>query len=109
MRQNVTIPASGVQGNSVAVNTAVATITNPGPGRYRIWGTARHSLVDGIKVTVGAGTPLILSGGAGDTIQFGPLVVDILNSTTSIVAALNTATGASDTASCTMYAELINH
>lgn len=109
MRQAATLLASGVLGNSQAANTLVALINAPGPGRYKVWGHGRHSLVDGLKFTSPMLTPLILAGGAGDTITFGPFVVDITNYTSGINVALNTATGASDTASVTIYAELLSN
>ena len=108
-RQDATLMASGVLGINQAANTLVALINAPGPGRYRVWGHGRHSLVDGLKFTSPMLTPLILSGGAGDTVAFGPFVVDITNTTSGINVALNTATGASDSASVTIYAERINH
>jgi hypothetical protein len=109
VREDVTLFASGTLGNSVAVNTLVALINAPGPGRYRVWGHGRHSLADGLKFTSPMLSPLILSGGAGDTVVFGPFVVDITNFTSGINVALNVATGASDTASVTIYAEKMNH
>lgn len=108
MRQNTSAIASGVLGNSIAVNTAVASFVNTIPGRYRLWGHCRHTLVDGIKITGVPGGSIILAGGPNDTIQFGPVVFD-LSTATTINIALNTATGASDTASATAYLELINH
>lgn len=108
MRQDLTLFGSGTLGNSQAQNTNVALINAPGPGRYRIWGHARHSLADGLKITSPMVPSLVLAGGAGDTIVFGPMVVDITNNTSGIIIALNIATGASDTASATIYAEKIN-
>jgi hypothetical protein len=107
MRQDTTLTNAGTVGNSQGANTAVATIATPGVGRYRIWGHCRHSLADGLKIS--SPISLVLAGGAGDTISFGPLVVDITSAATSIGIQLNTATGASDTAAATIYAEKINH
>src|SRR5690349_12915805 len=107
-RQDVTLIASGVLGNNQLADTLVTLINAPGPGRYKIWGTARHSLADGLKFTSPMLTPLTLAGGAGDTINFGPFVIDITNYTSGINVALRTATGASDTASVTIYAERVN-
>lgn len=109
MRQDITLYGSGTVGNSQAQNTNVALINAPGPGRYRIWGTCRHSLADGIKLTSPMVPSIVISGGAGDTVTIGPMTVDITNNTSGIIAALNVATGASDTASATLYAEKINH
>lgn len=104
-QKNLTLQNYGNVGSSVAVNTNVAIINAPGPGRYEVWGHCRHSLADGLKFT--SPFTLILSGGPNDTIQFGPFVVDIVNFTSGIIIALNTATGASDTASATIYARKI--
>ena len=106
MRQDTTLTNAGSVGNSQAQNTAVATIAAPGPGRYKVWGHCRHSLADGLKIS--SPISLVLAGGAGDTIVFGPVVVDIVDKTTTIAIQLNTATGASDTAAATIYAERIN-
>jgi hypothetical protein len=108
-RSEASLYASGSVGNNITANTLVALINAPGPGRYRIWGHARHSLADGLKLTSPNLTPLVLAGGAGDTISFGPVIMDITNTTSGINVNLNVATGASDTASATIYAEKINH
>lgn len=105
MREGKTIIGSGQLGNNQAANTNLAIIdaSNIGPGRYRIWGQGRHSLADGLKFT--SPFTLILPGGAGDTVNFGPFTVDITTSTTGLIIALNNATGAGDTASAVIYAE----
>lgn len=107
MLQSQTLIASGSAPINTVVSTLVALINAPGPGRYRIWGTCRHSLADGLKLTSPMLTPLVISGGAGDTINIGPIIIDITNNTSGINIALNVATGASDTASATLYAERI--
>lgn len=109
MRQDVTLMASGVVGINQAADTLVALINAPGPGRYKVWGQARHTLADGLKFTSPMLSPLILSGGPGDTITFGPFIVDITTNVPGINIALRTATGASDTASATIFAERVNH
>lgn len=106
MREDVTLQAGAVVGNSQAQNTVVANIAAPGPGRYKIWGHSRHSLVDGNKIS--SPITLILAGGPNDTVVFGPFVVDITSAATTITVQLNTATGASDTAAATIYAQKIN-
>ena len=106
MQTPLTLIGSGVAGNNVAGNTLVALINAPGPGRYRIWGTARHTLADGLKFT--SPIPLVIPGGPNDTVNFGPFVVDIILTTTGINLNLNVATGASDTACAIVYAEKIN-
>lgn len=106
MRQTTTLIGQGSAGNNVVANTLVAAIVIPTPGRYRVWGHCRHSLADGLKLS--SPTSVILAGGAGDTVAFGPMVFDITNTAIGIGISLNTATGASDTASATIYAELMN-
>jgi hypothetical protein len=105
MRQNTTLTAYGTQGNSIAQNTVVATLPLTA-GRWKLWGMGRHTLADGLKIV----TPvaLILCSGPNDTAAFGSIVVDV-STATNFVIQLNVATGASDTASATMYAESINH
>jgi hypothetical protein len=108
MRQNATIIGSGTQGNNVVVNTSVAACLNVPVGRYRLTGTGRHTLADGLKVTgIPSGT-IVIPGGPGDTVVFPELVFD-LTVISNIQIALAQATGASDTASAVMCLELINH
>lgn len=103
---SLTLCSSGVLGASQAQGVDIAVITNPGAGRYLIWGTVRHSLVDGCRLYAGA-TPLIpnIAAGAGSAVGFGPVIIDIVNNTTSIILELATATGGSDSASGTLYAQ----
>ncbi|SRR5258708_37688845 len=105
MLDELTKFASGVVGNNIAQFTPIATITTPGRGRYKIWGTCRHSLVDGCKILVGSFTLVTVASGASSAQDFGPVVFDITNNTDSIIAQLGTATGAADTASATIYAQ----
>lgn len=106
MREDVTTFIYGTAGNSVAQNTVVANIALPGPGRYRISGMGRHSLADGLKIV--SPVAIILCSGPNDTAAIGPIVVDV-TSQANLTVQLNVATGASDTASCTLYAEKLNH
>jgi len=108
MRQNNSIQIYGAAGNNIAANTAVATLALPTAGRYRVWGMLRHTLADGLKITAPAAVATILTSGPNDSAVFGPLVVDMVAPGNFIIA-LNTATGAADTASATIYAENINH
>lgn len=107
MRQDTNLQAYGTQGNSVAANTTVVSLALPAAGRYRIWGMLRHTLADGLKITSPASSAIILTSGPNDTAAFGPIVVDMAAPGNFIIQ-LNTATGASDTASATVYAEKIN-
>ncbi len=103
MRESVTLIGHGQVANNIAANTLVALINAPGPGRYKIWGNARHTLADGLKLT--SPITIIFPGGPGDTVNFGPFVLDITNTTSGINVNLNVATGASDSASAVIYAE----
>lgn len=110
MRTDTTVVGSGTLGNSQAQNTSVASCLNVPVGRYRLTGSGRHSLADGLKIT-GIPAPVgtvIIPGGAGDTIVFPTIVFD-LPTVGNIQVALNTATGASDTASAVLCLEKINH
>ena len=110
-RQGTTFIGSGVAGNSIAQNTNIASVLTIPPGRYRLTGTARHSLADGLKITGVPGGTIIVPGGPGDTVVFPNLVFDLTAAAASnnIQVALNIATGASDTASAILCLELINH
>lgn len=111
MRQNTTIIGSGVAGNNIAANTNIASCLNLAPGRYKMSGTARHSLADGLKVTGIPGGTIIIPGGPGDTIVLPELVFDLTNTVVSnnnIQIALNQATGASDTAAAVLCLESLN-
>jgi len=106
-RVGTTLIGNGTAGNNIAQNTALGSIVNAPPGRYRLTGTARHSLADGLKITgIPVGT-IIIPGGPGDTVTLPTLVFDLTVATT-INIVLNVATGASDTAAAVMCLELIN-
>lgn len=107
MRQNSTLFAYGTAGNNQAQNTSVASLALVIPGRFRIWGMARHTLADGVKIT--SPIALVLTSGPNDTAAFGPIVVDVSAAGAFFTLQLNVATGASDTASATIFAESINH
>jgi hypothetical protein len=107
MRQDTTLFASGTIGNSQAQNTSVASIALVTPGRFRLWGMTRHTLADGLKIT--SPVAITLAGGPNDTVVFGPIVVDVNTVGAFFTVQLNVATGASDTAAATIYAEKINH
>lgn len=93
----------GVLGISQPIDTTVALINAPGPGKFKIWGHGRHSLADGLKLT----SPMTVQFASGpiDTFNFGPIIVDVPNKTAGIIIALNVATGGADAASATIYAE----
>lgn len=109
MRVETTILGSGTAGNSVAQNTNIASCLNVTPGRYRLSGSGRHSLADGLKITGVPGGTLIIPGGPGDTITFPNVVFDLTAAASNIQVALNVATGASDSAAAILCLEKINH
>lgn len=98
--------ASGVLGISQPIGTDVAVITAPGPGRYQVWGTARHTVADGCRVLIGATTVIpFIAASPNKSQNFGPIVVDVLNSVDSIILELAVATGGADAASGIIYAQ----
>ena len=98
----------GVVGISQAIGVDVAIISNPGPGRWKIWGNGRHSLADGLRLVVGSTIITEIASAAASSTTFGPVVVDILNSTDDIIVELNLATGGADSASATVYAQRLS-
>jgi hypothetical protein len=100
--RTATLQASGVIGNSIAANTTVVTIPTPGTGKFKIWGVVRHTLVDGVKMT--SPVAMVLPSAPATAATYGPIIVD-LSVNTAITLALNTATGASDTASASIFAQ----
>lgn len=108
MLERLTLQDYGTAGNSQAQGTDVATISNPGPGRWKIWGHGRHTLADGFRLVVGSSIIIEFAAGANAHHEFGPIIVDILNDSDDITVELLTATGGSDTASATVYAQRLN-
>ncbi len=105
---DLTKQAAGTVGNSQAIGTDIAVITDPGPGRYKIWGVCRHTLIDGCRLLIGATTIIsIIPATANTSAPFGPVIIDILNKTDDIILELATATGVSDTATGVVYAEVL--
>jgi hypothetical protein len=105
-RDDVIRSSAGILGNSIAVSTTLCQITDPGPGRYKVWGTARHTLEDGCKLVVAAALVLFrIPQGPNQAVDFGPIIVDVINPTDDIILQLAVATGASDTASGVIYAQ----
>jgi hypothetical protein len=109
LQQELTLTGSGVVGNSQAIGVFVASITDPGKGRWRIWGNCRHTLPDAVRLRVGA-TNIIarIPSPANDMSNFGPVIVDILTTTDDIILDLAVATGASDTSSGIIYAQRVS-
>lgn len=105
-REEATLVGHGAAGNNVASNTLVALINAPGPGRYKIWGHARHTLADGLKLT--SPITIVFPNGPNSVVDFGPFILDITNFTAGINVNLNVATGAADTAYATIYAQKLS-
>ena len=105
----ITKVASGILGISQAIGTDICVITDPGPGRYQVWGTVRHTLVDGCRLLVGSTTIIaVIAGGPNAVAFFGPVVVDIVTRTDDIILELAIATGGADSASGTLYAQRLD-
>jgi hypothetical protein len=102
----LSLVGSGIVGNNQAIGVFVASITDPGKGRWRIWGSVRHTLPDSIRLRVGA-TNIIprIPQPANDLCSFGPVTVDILTTTDDIILDLAVATGAADVAAGIIYAQ----
>ncbi len=105
-RQDTTLIGSNTLGASQPVDTLITLINAPGPGRYKVWGSFRHTLADGIKLT--SPVAIRFPGTANSVSSFGPFVIDIINNTSGINLALAVATGGSDSASAVIYAEKVN-
>jgi hypothetical protein len=99
---------SGSAGNNLGAGTDIVNFV-PGKGRWIVSGTVRHSLIDGVTFAQGPTASVVvlfrIPNAPGATADFGPFVVDMLNSTDSFVLELGTATGAADTASGVIYAQ----
>jgi hypothetical protein len=109
MREGLIRTGNGVLGNNVAVSTNLCSVLDLGPGRWKIWGSGRHTLEDGLKLVVGVGLIFTrLPQGPNQSVAFGPISFDILNGTDDVILQLAVATGASDTACGALYAQLIN-
>lgn len=108
MRTNTNLIGNGTAGNNIAQNTNIASVLSVPPGRYRVTGTGRHSLADGLKITGLPGGTIVVPGGAGDTLVFPTIVVDLTAASSNVQVALNLATGAADTAAAVLCLELMN-
>lgn len=105
--QRLTRYAYGAAGNSQPIGANLAVLSTPGPGRYKVWGSVRHSLADGVRLVLGSTTLMIITNSAGATTDFGPIILDITNRTDDLFIELELATGAGDTASGNIYAEYL--
>jgi hypothetical protein len=106
--EELTLSVGSAIGINQAIGVFVASITTPGRGLWRVWGSCRHSLGDGIRLRIGATNIInIIPQAPNETVQFGPIVFAISNSANSIILDLVVATGATDTASGVLYAQRI--
>src|SRR5688500_573952 len=105
--ENLTKQAFGSIGANQIVGTVVATISNPGPGRYKIWGQGRHSVASGLCLKIGSIDVVTFAGAGGAIISMRPLVVDITNSTDNSILDIAYASGSSDKALATIYAQKV--
>lgn len=107
--KNATLQSGAAIGNSLAVNTIVAQIVDPGIGRWEVSGRVRHTLEDGCKLIIGAANVLPrIPQGPNQSADFGPIVFDITSATADIQIQLATATGATDTASGILIARRLD-
>jgi hypothetical protein len=104
-QEEKTFVASGVLGISQAVGTDICVITDPGTGRYRVWGTVRHTVVDGCRLLLNAVVICTIPNSATGVTDFGPIIMDLPNRTDDIILELAVATGGADTASGILYAQ----
>ncbi|MFY3741640.1 MAG: hypothetical protein HMLIMOIP_002098 [Candidatus Nitrosomirales archaeon] len=109
LQKELTVIGSGVVGNNQGIGVFVASIIDPGKGRWRIWGNCRHTQPDAVRLRIGA-TVIIarIPSPALDMTSFGPITVDIVNTTDDIILDLATATGAAETSSGIIYAERVS-
>ncbi len=109
VQQEITKVSSAVLGASQAQGTLLTFISAPGKGRWKVWGTVRHSLADGILLRL-QGTGLIsrIPNAPNGVTDFGPIIVDIINSTDALALDLAVATGGSDSASGVLYAQRLS-
>lgn len=108
-QESITKVASGTVAINQASGTDIAVITDPGPGRYKVWGTCRHTLADGCRLLLAATTIIAnIPSQATAVASYGPVVLDVVNRTDDIILELATATGAADTASGVIYAQRLD-
>lgn len=108
--ENLTFQSAAAVGNSLAANTIVCQIVDPGVGRYAISGRVRHTLEDGCKLIIGAANPIPrIPQGPNQSADFGPIIFDIVSATTDIQIQLATATGATETASGMLIARRLDN
>ena len=98
----------GTVGNNQAAAVAVTNIGSLGPGRYRVSGTVRHTLADGVRLIMTGASNLRLVNGANQSQDFGPIIVEFTGPSNNILLELDQATGAADTASANLYVQKIN-
>lgn len=108
MREETTLQDYGTVGNSQVAGTDICNVFLFTPGRYRIWGTCRHTLADGCRLLIGGSVIMEITNEANTSQDFGPIVIDILSASDTITLELFVATGAADTASGNLYAQKVH-
>lgn len=103
----LTIQAFGAAEAEDPADTVVCTLSNPGAGRWRVWVVGKHAVVDGLKLLVGSTEIVRFSMSDYETVNFGPIVVDILNNTDDIILALAAALPVDTVASGNLFAQRI--
>ncbi len=108
--QQKSIFGSGGAGNNLGAGTDIVNIV-PGKGFWAVRGTVRHSLADGVSFAQGPTASITvlfrIPNLAGACQDFGPVYLEMLNSTDSFALELGVATGASDTAFGLLIAERV--
>lgn len=108
-RYELTKPAFGATGVSQAVNTVVATLVPGSRGRWEIKVLGRHTLADGLKISLtigGVTTDLVqIPNSAGGVQATGNITIDLQTNADAVLVRLAVATGAADNASATIFAQ----
>lgn len=90
---------------SQAAGTLVVSITPLTAGRYKIWGSCRHTLADGIRLVATGSSNMIISQTANQNVNFGPIVLDMNTGANTVLLELQVATGGADTASGNLFVQ----
>lgn len=102
------IYASGAAANNLGAGSDIVNIV-PGKGLWKVSGVVRHTLADGVSLAQGpTGSITVLfriPNGPNASQAFGPVILEMTNSTDSFALELGVATGAADTAYGLLIAE----
>lgn len=107
--QELTVVGNGVLGASIAQGTLLASINDLGVGRWKVWGSVRHSQPDSILLRLIATTLISKIPSVPTKVAyFGPIVIDVLGKTDDFILELAVATGVGESASGVIYAQRIS-